>query len=93
MRRHIDAAVAGVEARWRAGTLIWNYETVQSLITPYPKRGRLDELKIGQEDEATPDPDGVPWDVEDAAALPPNNANDDDTDSESWRCFAESRQD
>mgnify|MGYP003309020165 CR=1 FL=1 len=53
---------------------------MQSLITPYPKRGHLDEVKIGQEDEATPDPDGVPWEVEDAAAQPPDNANDDDDD-------------
>ena len=72
MRKHIDAAVADVEARYRAGTLTWDYETVQSLITPYPKRGHLDELKIGQEDEATADPDGVPWDIVEAGALAPD---------------------
>ena len=38
---------------------------MQSLITPYPKRGYLDILKPGQEDEATEDPDGVPWEIED----------------------------
>ena len=35
--------------------------TVQSLIGKYPVRGQLDVIKLGQEDEATPDPDGVPW--------------------------------
>ncbi len=36
------------------------------LMTPYPKRGKPDKLVIGQEDEATPDPDGVPLEVEES---------------------------
>ena len=38
---------------------------MQSLITPYPRRGQLDKFLPGQEDEATPDPDGVPWTLSD----------------------------
>ena len=61
MRAAVGAAVADVERRWNEGSLTWTYATVQSLITPYPRRGQLDKLLPGQEDEATPDPDGVPW--------------------------------
>ena len=64
MRDLINSAVAEVEEQYKAGLLPWTYKTVQSLITPYPRRGHLDEIKIGQEDEATPDPEGVPWEVE-----------------------------
>ena len=64
MRKIIDSAVAEVEDEYKAGRLPWNYKTVQSLITPYPRTGHLDVVKVGQEDEATPDPDGVAWAVE-----------------------------
>ena len=64
MRARINAAVADVKSRFHAGQLPWNYSTVQSLIAPYPKTGHLDTLKLGQEDEATEDPDGVPWEPE-----------------------------
>ena len=50
-----------MERQFHAGELPWNYKTVQSLIGDYPKHGHLDEIKVGQEDEATEDPDGVPW--------------------------------
>ena len=84
MRNLINSAVAEVEEQYKAGLLPWTYKTVQSLITPYPRRGQLDEIKIGQEDEATPDPDGVPWEDEEdekekAAAA---NAGDDAEDEE-----------
>ena len=59
MRKKIDSALAEIKASYDAGLLRWNYETVQGLITPYPKRGQLDTLKVGQEDEAAPDPDQV----------------------------------
>ena len=64
VRQHINAAVAEVEAQYKAGKLPWHYGTVRSLIAPYPRRGHLDVVEEGQEDEATPDPDGVPWDTE-----------------------------
>ena len=41
VRDHINSAVAEVEARCKAGLLPWTYKTVQSLITPYPKRVSL----------------------------------------------------
>ena len=63
MRNKIDSAVAEVEAQYNAGNVPWNYKTVQSLIGKYPHRGHLDVILPGQEDEATPDPDGVPWEV------------------------------
>ena len=63
-RRVINSAVAEVEEQYKAGLLPWTYKTVQSLITPYPRRGQLDEIKVGQADEATPDPDRVPWEDE-----------------------------
>ena len=59
LRQKINAAIAEVEATFHAGLLPWNDATVQALITPYPRRGKLDSLKIGQEDEATPDLEGV----------------------------------
>ena len=64
MRKLINAAVAEIETKHKAGNLPWTYKSVQSLFTPYPRRGHLDELQVGQEDEATRDPDGVPWDME-----------------------------
>jgi len=63
VRQRINSAVAEAEAKHKDGTLRWTYGTVQSLITPFPRRGHLDVLQVGQEDEATPEPDGVPWDV------------------------------
>ena len=77
MRNKIDSAVAEVEAQYNAGNVPWNYKTVQSLIGKYPHRGHLDVIKLGQEDEATPDPDGVPWEVPGPGEPP---AADDDAD-------------
>ena len=37
---------------------------MQSLIGKYPPHRCLDRVLPGQEDEATPDPDGVPWETE-----------------------------
>ena len=65
MRTRINSAVAEVEAQFREGKLPWTWKTVQSVITPYPKKGHIDVLLPGQEDEATEDPDGMPWEVED----------------------------
>ena len=61
MRKLINYAAAEVEDQHKAGLLPWTDKTVRSLITPYPHMGQLDEIEIGQEDEATSDPDGVPW--------------------------------
>ena len=61
MREKVTSAVAEVERQFHAGALPWNYRTVQSLIGAYPKHGHLDVIQPGQEDEATEDPDGVPW--------------------------------
>ena len=36
-----------------------------SFIKPYPKRGEMDEWKPGMDDEATPDPDPLPYLQED----------------------------
>ena len=79
MRKLIDAAVAEVETKYKAGNLPWTYKSVQSLITPCPRRGQLDEIKVGQEDEATPDPDRVPWEDEkdDKEEVDAANASDD----------------
>ena len=86
MRSCINSAVAEVEEPYKAGLLPWTSTPVQSLITPYPRRGHLDEIKIGQEDEATPDPDGVPWEAEEdekeraEAANAEDDAETDDDD-------------
>lgn len=66
MRSRIDSAVAEIAVKHASGALPWTYKNVQSLITPYPRRGHLDEVKIGQEDEATADPEGLPWETDDA---------------------------
>ena len=87
MRAELDAAVADVERRWNEGRLPWTYATVQSLITPYPRRGQLDKLLPGQEDEATPDPDGVPWTVDDHG--PGGSEHDDDSAGDERGFFAD----
>ena len=46
MREKLDLALADIEDRYRAGKLIWCFKTVQQLITPYPRRGHLDKLKV-----------------------------------------------
>ena len=66
MRTRINSAVADVEAKFHAGHLPWTWAIVQGLISPFPKRGHLDEVLPGQEDEATRDPDRVPWQTEEA---------------------------
>ena len=81
MRRHINAAVAEVEAKFQAGELPWSFKTVQSLLPNYPKTRHLDTLRRGQDDEATEDPDGVPWEVEEEQH---EEAADDDDD---WPAF------
>ena len=53
--------MADVERRWEATKIKWSFKTVMSFITPYPKRGEIDEWKPGMDDEATPDPDDVPY--------------------------------
>ena len=70
MRSVINSAVAEVEARWSSGKLKWNYKSVRESLPVYPKRGQLDVIRPGQEDDASPDPDGVPWE------LPTTTAND-----------------
>ena len=44
----------------------------------YPRRGHLDVIKLGQEDEATPDPGRVPWDTEQDEAEGEESANKSD---------------
>ena len=61
MRQIINGEVQEVERKWHAGELQWTFRTVMSLITPYPKRNEMDEWRPGMDDEATPDPDGVPY--------------------------------
>ena len=77
MRRKINSAVADVETRFHAGELPWNYGAVQSLIGDYPRRRQLDVILPGQEDEATPDQDGVPWNDPDASDDDPDVHDDD----------------
>ena len=55
---------------------------MRSLIPPYPRRGHLDSIKLGQEDEATPDPDGVLWDIEQDEAEGREAATKDDDNKE-----------
>ena len=46
-------ALADVDAEWEAGRLRWR--DVQRLIEPFPKRGQLDILVEGHDDEGDPD--------------------------------------
>ena len=82
MRKLINSAVAEVEQKFIDGKLPWNYKTVKSLMPPYPRRGHLDVVKLGQEDEATADPDGVPWDALDDQAEGGEAANEGDDNEE-----------
>ena len=56
--------MAEAEEQYKAGLVLSTYNTVQPSTTPYPRRCRRDDIKLGQEDEATPDPDWVPWEDE-----------------------------
>ena len=80
MRKKVDAAVADVESKHRAGALPWNLTTVKSLIGTYPRRGQLDELKPFQDDEATEDPDGKPWTSERAEGAGANSGSEPEDD-------------
>ena len=87
MRQQIDEAVNDIEERWQAGILPWGLKTVMSLIQPYPERCEMDEWRPGMEDEATEDPDGVPWSVDEAGASAAEDALDDniiDFDTLDW---------
>lgn len=67
-------ALADVDAEWAAGRLRWR--DVQRLIEPFPKRGQLDTLVEGQDDEGDPgelEGGAMAWD--DAVGL-----SDDDLD-------------
>ena len=68
MRQLTNSTVAEVETNLKDGCVPWTYTTVRYLMPTYPRRGHLDVIKIGQEDEATPDPDGTPWDTEQVEA-------------------------
>ena len=61
MRHIIDEELKKVQREWDAGKLMWNFSTAMSFIKPHPKRGEMDEWKLGMDDGATPDPDGVPY--------------------------------
>ena len=76
MSKKRDDAVKDVTARFVAGLLPWDFKTVQSLIGAYPISHALDTVLPGQEDEATEDPEGHPW--EDAASDPDPEGPDDD---------------
>ena len=82
MRKLIDSAVAEVKAKYNDGLLPWTYKTVKSLLPTYPRRGHLDVIHIGQEDEATPDPDKHVWDDEEVAAQGMETATDSDDDED-----------
>ena len=82
MRQLINSAVAEVETTFKDGCFPWTYNTVMSLMPTYPRRGHLDVIQLGQEDEATPDPDGIPWDTEQVEAEGGEAANKGDDNEE-----------
>ena len=57
-----------------------------SFITPYPKRGEMDEWKPGMDDEATSDKDGVPHlpDADDGSTEDDDDQDIADIDPEDW---------
>ena len=82
MDRLRDQAIADVDAEWEAGRLRWR--DVQRLIEPFPKRGQLDTLVEGHDDEGDPDEvmkGAVAWD--DAVGL-----SDDDLDEDHGAALA-----
>ena len=48
-----DQALADVDTEWQAGRLRWR--DVKRIIEPFPRRGQLDVLVEGQDDEGDPD--------------------------------------
>ena len=69
MKLAVDSAVADVEKRFDDKLLPWNYKTVMGEITPYPHKNCLDALLVGQDDEATVDPDKHKWDEDGDASI------------------------
>ena len=51
MRAKITTAVAAVRTEVSAGRLTWNYDDVQRLIMPYPRRSKVDDIleRIGDD--------------------------------------------
>ena len=88
MRSAVNFAVADVEKRFEDKLLPWNYKTVMGEITPYPHKNCLDTLLVGQEDEATVDPDKHKWDEDgDASIMGAADESDDeimDFDPKDW---------
>ena len=85
MRQLISSAAAEVDTKFKDGLSPWTYKRVTSLIPPYLRRGHLEFIKLGQEDEATPDPDGVPWEDgenEEEKAEAANAGDDAETEEE-----------
>ena len=78
MSRLIQKEVAEVKRQWDEKEIKWDLKAVMSFITPYPKRGEMDEWRPGMEDEATADPDGVPY-------LP--SADDEPAEDEDAQCI------
>ena len=62
MRDKRAAITAAVRHAHAEGDLPWGYDTVyeKDFLTPYPKRGKLDETLAGHFDACWPD-DDLPW--------------------------------
>ena len=88
MRDAVNAAVADVQKRFDDKELPWNYKTVMGKIIAYPNKNCLDTLLVGQDDEATVDPDKHKWDEDgDASIMGAADESDDelmDFDSKDW---------
>ncbi len=59
MPRRREKALTDVRVEYEAGRLQWTYEGVFSLIQPYPKRGHMDVVREGQDDDVSGDESDV----------------------------------
>ena len=83
MKERRTLVMADVQAAWDANTLPLTFESYKALMQPMPKKGFLDVIEPGQEDEGDAVREGeLMWD-DDAGNLSPPFASDEEGERES----------
>jgi hypothetical protein len=86
-----------VKEQWNAGELPLTFKSYQSLLQPFPKRGILDELVVGQDDEGMTVAEeralcALPWDDDAGCESPPSGDHEHDGDPRAGGRQSESAQ-
>ena len=73
LRRH---ACDEVEQEFDDGNLPWDYDTVYSLIQPFPRRGKLDTLEAGHADEGSDTESENAWKSDESDNCPEDRSDE-----------------